>query len=305
MEVEKRAENSAADPANRRAHPRVAVDEDSVVLFVSHGKPLECRVLDLSLEGCRVRATGRFPASLKSRVEVSFKVNGVAFRFCGVAQWSDGRQQAGIRFVDVPARRKGELAEVIAEVEAAAAAKAAKEAKERLEADGEAAEKAAREQAARDNTARDKAGASQRAALALVAPPVQETTPDSEPPRPAAAPPSNRDRRASARYEVDTSAAILLVRSGSRIEGRILDLSLNGCRIFTQERFPVGIYTRVETEFHLEGLPFRLSGVVQAIHDRRQVGIRFLDLSERKRREVLQLIEEIGEMRAKQDAPQE
>jgi hypothetical protein len=59
----------------------------------------------------------------------------------------------------------------------------------------------------------------------------------------------------------------------------------------------VGIYTRVETEFRLEGLPFRLGGVVQAIHDRRTVGIRFLDMSSRKREQVTQLIEDIREMK--------
>ncbi len=82
------------------------------------------------------------------------------------------------------------------------------------------------------------------------------------------------------------------------MQGRILDLSLSGCRIRTDERFPVGIYTRVETEFHLQGLPFRLGGVIQAIHNRNTVGIRFLDLSERKREQVLDLIDEMEQMRA-------
>lgn len=77
------------------------------------------------------------------------------------------------------------------------------------------------------------------------------------------------------------------------LRGRILDLSLSGCRIQTDERFPVGIYTRVETEFRLHGLPFRLGGVVQAIHDRKTVGIRFLDFSDRKRQQVEELIADI------------
>jgi c-di-GMP-binding flagellar brake protein YcgR len=107
-----------------------------------------------------------------------------------------------------------------------------------------------------------------------------------------------RDRRGQARHEVDTSATIFLVKVGSALRGRILDLSLSGCRIRTDERVLVGIYTRVETEFRLEGLPFRLSGVIQAIHDRNTVGIRFLDLSERKEQQVLELIGEMEEMRA-------
>ena len=107
-----------------------------------------------------------------------------------------------------------------------------------------------------------------------------------------------RDRRGQERHEVDTFAKIFLVNIGSALRGRILDLSLSGCRIRTDERFPVGIFTRVETEFRLEGLPFRLGGVIQAIHNRQTVGIRFLDLSDRKRQQVLELIGELQQMRA-------
>jgi len=107
-----------------------------------------------------------------------------------------------------------------------------------------------------------------------------------------------RARRKEARQDVDTSVQILLVNVGSRLRGRILDLSLGGCRIRTDDRFPVGIYTRVETEFYIEGLPFRLGGVIQQVYDRKTIGIRFLDLSERKRQQVQELIAEIEEARA-------
>jgi hypothetical protein len=102
---------------------------------------------------------------------------------------------------------------------------------------------------------------------------------------------------------VDTTAVVFLINVGSKLSGRILDLSLGGCRIRTDERFPVGIYTRVETEFLLEGLPFRLGGVIQAVHDRnrRLVGIRFLDVSARKREQLEQLIQEIEETRGAQN----
>jgi hypothetical protein len=110
--------------------------------------------------------------------------------------------------------------------------------------------------------------------------------------------PSRRERRAQSRCEVDTSAVIHLINVGSRVNGRIVDLSLGGCRIRTMDHFPVGIYTRVETEFRLEGLPFRLAGVIQAVHDRGRfnIGIRFLDMSERKREQLEQLICEIEDL---------
>ena len=77
------------------------------------------------------------------------------------------------------------------------------------------------------------------------------------------------------------------------VHGRIVDLSVSGCRIQTRTKFPVGIYRRIEVEFRIDGLPFRLAGVTQAIHDPCNVGIRFLDVSERKREQLNQLIEEI------------
>jgi c-di-GMP-binding flagellar brake protein YcgR len=104
-----------------------------------------------------------------------------------------------------------------------------------------------------------------------------------------------RDRRAAHRCGVDTSAVIDLIKVGSKIAGQIVDLSVGGCRIKTTEKFPVGIYTRIETEFKLHGLPFRLGGVIQAIHDRNTVGIRFLDMSPRKKDQVAELVSEMEE----------
>jgi hypothetical protein len=92
---------------------------------------------------------------------------------------------------------------------------------------------------------------------------------------------------------VDSEASVFLVDLRTRIKGRIVDVSLSGCRIRSQERFPVGIYRRVEVEFALDGLPFRLAGVVQSLHDRYTIGIRLLDLSERKRAQLVALMEEL------------
>ena len=114
------------------------------------------------------------------------------------------------------------------------------------------------------------------------------------------------DRRTRSRHKVDASAVIHLVKSGSKLRGRILDLSVTGCRILTDECFPLGIYTRVETEFRLEGQAFRLGGVIQSVHDRARhnVGIRFLDVSDRKRAQVEQLTAEIKELQARGKIPE-
>jgi len=96
---------------------------------------------------------------------------------------------------------------------------------------------------------------------------------------------------------METRATVFFIDVRAQMAGNIVDLSMSGCRIRTDEQFPVGIYRRVETEFTFDGLPFRLPGVVQALHNRFTVGIRFLDMSSRKREQLTQLMEEIEEMR--------
>jgi hypothetical protein len=101
-------------------------------------------------------------------------------------------------------------------------------------------------------------------------------------------------RRVEPRRPVDTSAVIHLINLAADVHGKIIDISLGGCHIRTDRRFPVGIFRRVEVKFSIDGLPFRLGGVTQGVYDPFNVGIRFLDLSDRKRGQLLQLLDEIG-----------
>jgi hypothetical protein len=271
LELPENPDELAAEQSSRRNTPRYGVDGEARLLLVQHGSIHPCRIVDLSLTGCRLRTKEKFPAGAKLRVEISFKVRGLAFRFSGVTQWTDGRHLAGIRFVDVPLRRREDLVEALGEVAAENEAKAAKL----------AAEKRVEEQQA-----------------VAAAQPAEEAPAQSAVPAPAKA--AGRERREQLREEINTSVVIHLINIASRLPGRILDLSRSGCRIHTDERFPVGIYTRVETEFHMDGLPFRLGGVVQSIHDRNTVGIRFLDMSDRRREQIEQLMELIHEMKERE-----
>jgi len=323
MDVEEKAECLPAEGLERRMMPRCAVDVEATLLLVHHGSLLRCRLVELSLEGCRMSVATHPPPGALVRVEASFKVRGISFRFSGVGAWTDSQKQIGIRFLDMPLRRRDELAEVLCEAEAENAVKAEKMAAEEQSAEAGVVEKpnagqathpalqaqsAVDERAGKDAAKRAEEQARREAgarAQVLAKAELPRFEPRQAPLQPAALPPgksakpSKRERRVQSRHEVDTSAIILLINIGSRLQGRILDLSESGCRIRSDERFPVGIYTRIEIEFRLEGLPFRLGGVIQAIHDRNHVGIRFLDVSERKREQVEQLIEEIEEMRAR------
>jgi hypothetical protein len=300
-EVENPGENLAAHSPERRSHPRYVVDEKSSLIFVSTGTAAHGCIESLSLAGCRIRTQGRISASAGSRVELTFKANGIAFRFSGVLAWTDGLRVAGIRFVDMIARRQAALAEVIGELEAAAGAQAVAP---------PAADNVALPTLVSDESATKPRVLAPEKRIAKPEPPAPVAPVAIGAAQPSVAPVAKpSDRRIHARHEVDTSAVIFLVKIGSSLRGRIVDLSQSGCCIRTNERFPVGIFTRVETEFHLQGLPFRLSGVIQAIHARNIVGIRFLDLSDRKRQQVAELIGEMQEIldaqKAAADTPAE
>lgn len=136
--------------------------------------------------------------------------------------------------------------------------------------------------------------------------------PDAEPglgPKPGRGPTANlgpkpefgpanglRERRACPRQKVNAEAVLHLIRSGQCLPGCLLDLSRAGCRIRCRQPFALGIYTRLEIEFLLEGQPLRLVGVVEWVQDpgKREIGIRFLDLSERKRQLIEDLTEDMG-----------
>lgn len=267
---------------DRRGSPRYAVDAEATVVMVNHGSHLRGRLVELSVDGCRLRADRYCALAAPATIEVLFKLNGIDFRLGGTMQWAEARQTAGIQFGPMAQRRREFLVELLAELEAEKAA---------------AGEAPTADVGQMDQDADPEAGDrhSDGSAMALVPTPVSAPAEPGFPKLPAAAA-GYRDRRTQARHAVDSRATIYFVDVRARMGGCIIDVSLGGCRIHTDERFPVGIYRRVETEFTFDGVPFRLAGVVQSLHDKFTVGIRFLDMSERKRRQLTELIEEIEEM---------
>jgi len=110
------------------------------------------------------------------------------------------------------------------------------------------------------------------------------------------------DRRHDPRYATDVRAFVLLVHSRILSPARILDISIGGCRVRSEKRFSMGIFVRLELEFVLRGLPFRLGGVSQHIVDEHTFGIRFLDLSPRRKALLAELIAEVALAEAREKA---
>lgn len=272
----------------RRSLPRYVVDTEAMVVLVNQGPSFRARIVELSLDGCRLRAERFCRFAAPASIELTFKLNGMGFRLGGTLEWADARQTAGIEFSPMAQRRRDVLLEVLAELET-----------KRVGASGEDAPGAGREGGDEARAVSETRYAPAVPAEVVCMPvPVPARAPF-EPTIPAPMPTrrSRRERREQSRHVVDSRATIYFVDVRAQVAGRILDVSLSGCRIRTDERFPVGIYRRVETEFTLDGLPFRLGGVVQSIHDKFTVGIRFLDMSVRKRGQLEELIEEMDRNR--------
>lgn len=103
------------------------------------------------------------------------------------------------------------------------------------------------------------------------------------------------ERRKEPRLKVDATAVLHLLDLAVRLRGRIIDLSMSGCQFRTEDCYSPGIYRRVEIEFSVEGMPFRLSGVTQSIHKKNAVGVRFLNVSDRKWSQLVEIIAELQE----------
>ncbi len=301
--------HSAISGAERRTAPRYSLDEGVRVHPVSGATALRGRIRDLSMGGCRLEIDTRLLTGAMLRVELQFQIRGISFRLAGVTAGKRTKDSVGIRFVDLNERRREDIAQVLTEISAAEQAAKLDPQQKLQEQPGSVSTprselravavdvKISAESRPEKATPHHHGAAPVTAPSALhldergvhidvpVAPQILDST----------AAPASRDRRAHQRLKVDTRARLYLVNTGISMQGSIQDLSMAGCRIVTQERFNVGIYIRAEAEFYLHGLPFRLAGVSQAIINPNTIGLRFVDMSERKREQLSALIAEIRE----------
>jgi hypothetical protein len=119
--------------------------------------------------------------------------------------------------------------------------------------------------------------------------------------RPAPPPPPPRPKRAIEAGEAGTlnveegewPAILSLLKDNSRLNGAIVGLSHEGCSFRTTQPFTGGIQIRVEVDFQVRGLHLLLAGAVVDVRGTRTVDMRFHELSNRKRAELAELIEEL------------
>jgi hypothetical protein len=263
---------------DRRADERFELNAPGGCLNY-RGAKYPCLIVDVSLSGCCVRTERTFLPGNLANVEVVLPILGLILRMVGTTQWVTRENLLGIRFLHASARSKNQLAGLLtglvdkgatAEVQAAVAAAAQSEISAlAVQFPVTLLQDLKRKQAPNEKPAY---------AESLVPPPTIQ--------KPAV-------EGAQSAEEGEWPAAIQFLKDGSLLPGAVFGLSLEECSFRASAPFVAGIHIRVEVDFQMRGLPFRLAGVTEAIHDQRTIGIRFLDMSCRKRAELAELIEEL------------
>jgi PilZ domain len=277
----------------QRKYLRFPVEGEAMLFAEQLQSAICCHMIDLGLEGCRLRRGDDEPLQVGMTVEIAFRLAGTLFRFPGTIQWSAKNTILGLYFTKMSDSRKNELADLLGA----------------MHEEMEAREKETREKQKQEPAVQAKPAApqsqetAQASNLHLVPNPVQDPVSDSTPPA-KSGPPRRRERREHDRHEIDSIARVLFLSIHSRVTGKVLDLSLGGCRIRAQQEIPVGAYRRVEVEFMVDGLPLLLPGVTTSLHDKFTIGIRFVEMTDRKRNQLQTVIDEISEKMKKLEKSQ-
>lgn len=258
------------------------------------GARFPCLIVDVSLSGCCVRTERPFLPGNLANVEIVLPILGMVLRMVGTTQWVTRENLIGIRFLHANARSKNQLAALLtglvdkdatAEVQAAVAA--ATEAKNSVLA--VEFPEIWLQDLKRKKTPGESPDSDERAASAP------------HPGTPAAGGKSEvREEKAkkdeNRNAELDDWPAVLqILKDGSLLQGVILGLSLEECSFRTVEPFKAGTQVRVEVDFQMRGLPFRLGGVTEDVPNPHTINIRFIDMSYRKRVQLAELIGELQE----------
>jgi PilZ domain len=107
------------------------------------------------------------------------------------------------------------------------------------------------------------------------------------------------ERRRSPRLECYGSAQLRMLDPDSshtvQFPGKIVNLSLIGCCIETENEAPVRVNDRLEVYFQLNGMPVLVMGIARAIHPQQRLGIEFQDVSQRKLEQLQFIMHELLE----------
>jgi hypothetical protein len=108
-------------------------------------------------------------------------------------------------------------------------------------------------------------------------------------------PPDGQERRIQTRHELETAATLVVLERGLVMKCTLLEVSLSGCRLFSDPPFSLPPDARVEVEFTGLGQPFRLAAEIKVKKEEHLLGLAFLPMSCRCQQRLQELTGELAE----------
>ena len=107
-------------------------------------------------------------------------------------------------------------------------------------------------------------------------------------------PPGGIERRVHDRHELEAIATLMIVDKGIVIKCLLLEISLSGCRVFTDFPSHIEQDTPVEVDFVGRGYPLRIAATVKVKTDEYVLGLHFERMSSRSQERLRSLLHELG-----------
>jgi hypothetical protein len=111
-------------------------------------------------------------------------------------------------------------------------------------------------------------------------------------------PPGGMERRIQPRHELEAACTLTILDKGYVWKCSLLEISLSGCRLFSDTPFNISANTRVEVDFVGKGNPFRLAADVIVKDDEHLIGLHFVAMSSRCKDRLAELTSELAEKSA-------
>lgn len=103
------------------------------------------------------------------------------------------------------------------------------------------------------------------------------------------------ERRAQPRLRCKGTAEVRILRFGSSVAGTIVDLSVGGCCVVTEGKFPPVEQPLVEVILSVNGSKLRMAGVVRNVKKDQRAGIEFIEVTRRKAQQIREFVRELRE----------
>lgn len=107
--------------------------------------------------------------------------------------------------------------------------------------------------------------------------------------------PEGQERRVHDRHTLLVTGTVQRVSHSSILKCQVLEVSLGGCRIYTDHPNTLTLGDQVEVQFVGCGFPFRLAARVQFVLEAHVAGLKFLHMSMRTSERLLDLVRELRE----------